>query len=82
MDRLIKYSKFIFTNESHLIEDLMDIVIRKIINNYKLPDEFVIDKDTTFASQFFIAFTVKLEMNSKLSTTFHFQIDRQTERFN
>ncbi len=71
IDRFIKYSKFISANKSYLIKDLVDIVVRKIINNHRLLDEFITDKDTTFASQFFITFTIKFEINNKLFITFH-----------
>ncbi len=71
IEHFIKYSKFIPINESHLIKDLADIVIREIINNYKLSDEFVINRGTTFALRFFIIFITKLKVNNKLSTTFH-----------
>ncbi len=43
-----KYNKFILVNESHSTEDLVDTIIREVINNYRLPDEFVIDKSTIF----------------------------------
>ncbi len=49
MNCFIKYSKFISVNEFHLAEDLADIVIREVINNYRLLDEFIINKNTTFA---------------------------------
>ncbi len=71
IEHFIKYNKFIPANESHSIKDLADIVIREVISNYKLPDEFMIDRDTTFTLQFFITLTVKLEVNSKLSTAFY-----------
>ncbi len=48
IDRFIKYSKFISVNEFYLVEDLIDIVVREIINNYRLLNEFVINKGTTF----------------------------------
>ncbi len=48
MEYLIKYSKFILINESHLIEDLANIIIREIINNYKLLNEFITNKGITF----------------------------------
>src|SRR6266566_431221 len=76
IERFIKYSKFIFINESYSTEDFVDIVIRKIINNYRLPDEFVTDRSTIFVFQFFIIFIVKLGVNSKLSTTFYLQTDK------
>ncbi len=69
--RFIKYSKFIPINESYLIKDFVNIVIRKVINNYRLSNKFIIDKDTTFAFRFFIIFIVKLGVNSKLFITFH-----------
>ena len=75
MERFIKYSKFIFINESHLIKDFVNIVVREVINNYRLLDEFIIDKSITFALQFFIIFIVKLGVNSKLSIVFHLQTD-------
>jgi len=71
IERFIKYSKFILINESHLIEDLVDIIVREVINNYRLPDEFIIDKGTIFALRFLIAFIVKLGVNNKLSTVFY-----------
>ena len=76
VERFIKYNKFIPINESHSIKDLADIVIREIINNYRLSDEFIIDKNITFVLQFFIIFITKLKVNNKLFTTFHPQIDR------
>ncbi|SRR6266699_2238681 len=68
---LIKYSKFILINESYSIKDLVNIIIREIINNYRLLDEFKIDRDITFVLRFFIIFIIKLEVNSKLSIAFY-----------
>src|SRR6266699_1944314 len=82
IDRLTKYRKFTSANESHSIEDLADIVIREVISNYKLLNEFVTDRGTIFAFRFFITFIVKLGVNSKLFIVFHLQIDRQIERLN
>ncbi len=66
-----KYNKFIPINKSHSIEDFTDIIIRKIINNYKLLDEFIINKNTTFVLQFFIILIVKFRINNKLFIVFH-----------
>ena len=49
IEYLIKYSKFILINEFYLIKDLVDTIIWEVINNYRLPNEFIIDKDITFA---------------------------------
>ncbi len=80
--RLIKYNKFIPINKSHSIKDLVDIIIQEVINNYKLLDEFIINKNITFILQFFITFTTKLKVNNKLSITFYLQTNKQIERFN
>ncbi len=82
INRFIKYSKFILANESYSTKDLTGIVIRKIISNYRLLDEFVIDKNTTFVFRFFIIFTAKFGMNSKLSIAFHLQMNRKIKQFN
>ncbi len=71
IDRLTKYGKFMSANESHSIEDLADIIVRKVISNHRLPNEFVTDRGTTFVFRFFIAFTAKFGINSKLSIVFY-----------
>ncbi len=82
MDRFIKYGKFTSTNESHSAKDFADIVVREVISNHRLSNKFMIDRNTTFASKFFIALTAKLGVNNKFSTAFHPQTDGQIERFN
>ena len=67
----IKYSKFIFINESHSTKDFTDIVIQKVISNYRLLNKFITDKNTTFVLHFFIIFIVKLKINNKLSIVFY-----------
>ncbi len=71
MDRFIKYSKFISANEFYLIEDFADIVVREVINNYRLLDKFVTNRNIIFASRFFITFIVMFEMNNKLFIVFY-----------
>ena len=75
VERFTKYNKFIPINESHSTEDLTDIIIRKVINNHRLPDEFVIDRNTIFTLHFFIILIVKLKVNNKFSIVFHLQTD-------
>ncbi len=67
----IKYNKFILVNKSYLTEDFTNIIIQEVISNYRLLDEFITDRDTTFALQFFIIFITKLKMNSKFSIAFY-----------
>ena len=79
---LIKYSKFIPINESHLTKDFVDIIIQKIISNHRLPGEFITNKGIIFVLQFFIIFIMKLRVNSKLSIAIYLQTDKQIKRFN
>ncbi len=46
------------------------------MNNYKLSNEFITNESITFILQLFIIFITKLKINNKLSTTFHFQINK------
>ncbi len=71
IEHFIKYGKFIPTNKSHSVKDLTDIVIQKVINNHRLLNEFITNKDTTFVSHFFITFIIKLRINNKLSIAFY-----------
>ncbi len=80
--RFTKYNKFILINEFHLIKDLANIVVRKIINNYRLSNKFVTDKSTIFISRFFTILIIKFGVNNKLSIAFYLQTDRQIKRFN
>ncbi len=68
---LIKYNKFILINESYLIEDFANIIIRKIINNYKLLNEFITNKSIIFILRFFTTFIIKFKMNNKFSIAFY-----------
>ena len=56
VEYFIKYSKFILINESYLTKDFIDIIVQEVVNNYRLPNEFIINKSTTFTLQFFIIF--------------------------
>ena len=71
VERFIKYGKFILVNESHLTKDLTDIVIRKVINNYKLLNKFVTNKNITFILRFFITFIIRFGINNKLFIMFY-----------
>jgi len=68
--RFTKYNKFILANESHSTKDLTNIIIREIINNHRLPDEFITDRSTTFTFKFFIIFIVRFGVNSKFFYSF------------
>ncbi len=53
IDRLTKYKRFTPINKSYITKDLTNIIIREIVNNYELPNEFINDKKTIFTFKFF-----------------------------
>ena len=52
IDRLTKYAYFMPYKESHTIEELIYTFMKVIVSNYRLPNEVIMDRSTTFASKF------------------------------
>ena len=52
VDRLTKYAYFLPYYELYTIEDLTYTFLRNIVNNYRLLDDIVNNKGTTFTSKF------------------------------
>ena len=50
--------------------------------NHELPRKIISDRDKLFTSKFWQVLTAKIGTRTKLSTVFHPQTDRQTERIN
>ncbi|KAL2165757.1 hypothetical protein VTG60DRAFT_3866 [Thermothelomyces hinnuleus] len=62
--------------------DQMDVIYRQVTSVHAWPQEWITDRDTKFVSKFWQALIQCLGVNSKLSTAYHPQTDRQTERLN
>ena len=79
-----------FTKMAHLIplptkvsaKDIAKIFLREIWKTHGLPMDIVSDRDTKITSHFWQVLMVLLEIKTKLSTGFHLETDRQTERVN
>jgi hypothetical protein len=52
------------------------------VANHELLKKIILDRDKLFISKFWQALIVKIGIRTKLSTVFHPQTDRQTERIN
>jgi hypothetical protein len=52
VDRLTKYIYFLPYKEASIAEELAYIFIKTIIINYRVPDEFISDRDKLFKSKF------------------------------
>ena len=82
VDRLTKWAYFFLYKEIQTIEQLADVVYRNVASIYTQPEEQIIDYDTKFALKFQQALIKRLDVNSKLSITYHPQTDGQIERLN
>ena len=63
-------------------KDLAEIFMREIIKLHDIFASMITDRNTIFTSKFYSTLAYCLKIKHKLSTTFHSQIDGQTERLN
>jgi len=82
IDRLSKYALFVPYLEASNAEQLADTVIRVLVAQFGMPNEWITDRDKLFTSTFWKSLMAKLGTHHKLSTSFHPQTDGQTERVN
>ncbi|KAH8193607.1 hypothetical protein TruAng_012226 [Truncatella angustata] len=81
-ERLTKYAYFIPYKEASNAEELAYAILRVVISQHGLPDEFISDRDKLFTSKFWKSLMTQLGVKHKLSTAYHPQTDGQTERAN
>jgi len=82
IDRLIKRAHFIpCTKEMHA-KQFQETFIREIFRLYGLPRDIITDRGSIFRSDLWKETTRKLGIERRLSTAFHPETDRQTERTN
>ena len=82
MNRLIKYRYFILYKEASSAEELAYMFLRVIAANYGLPEEIISDRDKLFTFKFWKSLVNQLRIHHKLSTSYHSQMNRQTEQLN
>ena len=82
VDRLTKYPYFIPWKEKGNVKDLAKVILKEIIANHWIPQSIISDSDKLFTSKFWNTWTQQLGTKIKLSTAYHPQTDRQTERTN
>ena len=61
---------------------LAEVIIDVVVQYYGLPDSIISDRGAIFTSKFWFSLCYFLDIKRQLSTTFHPQIDGQTERQN
>ncbi|MBW0529270.1 hypothetical protein O181_068985 [Austropuccinia psidii MF-1] len=82
VDRFSKMEIFIPTMSSITSLDLDHLFIKKIYSKHGLPYSIVSDRGSLFVSSFWINLCHQLKILRDLSTAYHPETDRQTERVN
>jgi len=81
-DRFSKMAHFIATTEKMLAEGLAKLFRDHVWELHGLPESIILDRGVQFAAEMMKELNNLLEIQMKLSTVYHPQTDRQTERIN
>ena len=81
-DRLSKIAYFVATTESTSSERLVRLFRDNVWKLHRLPESIVLDKEPQFVVKLMKELNRMLEIEMKLSTVFHSQMDRQMEWMN
>jgi len=81
-DRLTKMAHFTFCSKSITTEETAQSILDGIVRLHGLPEEIASDRGPQFASKFWRRLFELLGVEIRLSSTFHLEIDGQTERTN
>ncbi|MBW0465686.1 hypothetical protein O181_005401 [Austropuccinia psidii MF-1] len=82
VDRFSKMAVFIPTMTSMPSLDFTHLFIKNIISKNGMPSSIVSDRGSLFVSSFWRSMCQKLKISRDLSTAYHPDTDRQTERVN
>jgi len=82
VDRLTKQRHLIPCTTTITAEELGTLFCDRVFRYHGLPETIVSDRGPQFASRFWKHLCSCLKIDARLSTTFHPQMDRQTERVN
>ena len=82
VDCFSKMSLYIPAEKTWRAEDLADSFIKRVISRFRVPKEVVLDRGSIFISRMWAEICTVIKQKRHLSTAFHPQTDRQTERQN
>ncbi|KAL0560987.1 hypothetical protein IC582_001405 [Cucumis melo] len=80
IDRLTKTTRFIPIKATSTLDQLARLYVDKIVSQYGVPVSIVLDRDPRFTSKFWPSLKKSMRTGLKFSTSFHPQIDGQSER--
>ena len=81
-DRFNKMAHFIATTEKTSAEGLAKLFRDYMWKLHRLPESIISDREVQFAAGMIKEINNLLGIQTKLSTAYHLQTDRQTERIN
>jgi len=82
IDRLTKRSEFIPCSKDLDAQQFTNLFMKEIVRLHGLPQDIITGRGTLFTSDRWKETTGRLGIEQRLSTAFHLQTDRQTERTN
>ncbi|GKC44954.1 putative reverse transcriptase domain-containing protein, partial [Tanacetum coccineum] len=80
VDRLTKSAHFIPTREADSMETLTRLYIKEIVSRHGVPISIISDRDSHFTSRFWQSMQSALGTQLDMSTAYHPETDRQSER--
>ncbi|GKA12288.1 putative reverse transcriptase domain-containing protein [Tanacetum coccineum] len=80
VDRLTKSTHFIPTRETDSMETLTRLYIKEIVSRHEVPISIISDHDSHFTSRFWKSLQSALGTQLDMSTAYHPETDRQSER--
>ncbi len=82
VDHYIKMTQYISISKTLIAMQLADIFFEKIVCHYRTLKEIVSDRDSIFTSSYWLKVCYQMKIKCRLSTTFHSQMNEQTEHQN
>ena len=82
VDKLTKYTHLVPWKESGTVNKLASVLLRELVSHRGLPKTIISDQDKLFTSKFWNTWTKQPGIDTRMSTVYHPQTDRQTERTN
>ncbi|GKF44310.1 putative reverse transcriptase domain-containing protein [Tanacetum coccineum] len=80
VDRLTKSAIFIPMKETNPLEKLVRLYLKEVVTRHGIPVSIICDRDLRFASNFWRSLQKDLGTSLDMSTAYHPQTDRQSER--
>ena len=82
VDKLSKEAHFIPVKTTYKVDNIVDIFLKQIFRLHEIPKVIISDRDPKFTGNFWKSLFKRLNTALNFSTSFHPQIDGQTERVN